>query len=239
MDEELRLVPNLDGIICDVLREDFDVKCCEKGHYWFTNWEDHCRKVIHLYPLKSPSYPLYWGYNYDFIPWENCFLGVNYKPRNVTGKLVYHRTEKSVMIDFTGYPFPYMGYNFWSPSLHTPQEHLAFRDKYFVDVYGNDSPENIEKIKAVVRRNIPFMLDWFERTKTLDDIIAALTEDIIESENEYCFPYASYWVRGFLKARQHDIEGALSDMAYVYKRFDPPAEIPEKIIKKIYIIDKL
>lgn len=239
MDTELKLIPDLDNIICDVLKEEFDVKTYEKGHYWFSAWDNHCRKVIKIYPLKGTLYPLYWGYNFDFIPWERCFLGVNPKPWNETGKLVYHRTEKAVNIDFTGYPFPYIGYDFDNPSAQSYEEHYAFRNMYFVSVYGNDSPKNIELIKTVVRRNMPFMLDWFDRIKTPEDIIGELTKDINESENDHCFPYSSYWVRGFLKARCHDVKGALSDIAYVYKRFDTPAEIPEKVIKALYKIDKL
>ena len=239
MDTEMRLIPDLDNIICNVLKEHFDVKCFDKGHYWFTPWENHCRKVFNLYPLKGSLYPLYWGYNFDFIPWENCFLGVNPKPWNIPGRLIYHRTEKSVKIDCGGSPFPYIGYNFGSPSKHSPEEHLAFRKKYFVKAYGIDSPENIEQVKAVVRRNIPFMLDWFDRIKTPEDMITKFTKDINESENEHCFPFSSYWIRGFLKAKQHDLNGAMYDIAYVYKRFDPPADIPEKVIKKIYEIDKL
>ncbi len=238
MDTELRLTPNLDSIIYEVLNEKFNVKSCEKGYFWFTPWDNHCRKVFNLYPLKGTSYPLYWGYNFDFIPWENCFLGINPKPWNTSGKLVYHRTEKSVKIDYIGYPFPYIGYNFWSPSIHSYEEHRTFRDKYFVYAYGSDSPENIEKIKDVVRRNIPFMLEWFEKMKSIEDIVAELTKDINESENEHCFPYSSYWVRGFLKARLHDLKGALHDISYVYKMFNPPVEIPEKVKKKLYEIDK-
>ncbi|MBQ3884669.1 MAG: hypothetical protein II729_01015 [Ruminococcus sp.] len=231
-------VPNLDSIICEVLNEKFIVKSSVKGHFWFTDWEDHCRKVFSLYPLKGNSYPLYWGYNFDFIPWEKCFLGVNPKPWNESGKLVYHRTEKSINIDYKGETFPYIGYNFDSPSSHSYEEHCTFREKYFIQTYGSDSPENIEQIKAVIRRNIPFMLDWFERIKTPEDIIKELTKHINDSENEQCFPYSSYWVRGFLNAWHHDMEGALHDIACVYQKFDPPVEIPEKVIKALYEINQ-
>lgn len=236
---DYKLVPNLDSIICDVLREEYDVKSSEKGHYWFTPWEDHCRKVFNLYPLKSSLYPIYWGYNFDFIPWEKSFLGISPTPWKASGKLVYHRTEKSLFIDFEGDIFPYIGYNFFNPSLHTPEEHMSFRNKYFVKAYGSGSLEDIEKIKAAVRRNIPFMIDWFDRMKTIEDIIAKLSKVIIDCEGTPGFPFYTYWVRGFLKAKVHDIDGALSDIACVYKNFDPPTELPEKIIKKIYEIDKL
>ncbi|MBP0956714.1 MAG: hypothetical protein J5997_05025 [Oscillospiraceae bacterium] len=236
---EYKLVPNLDSIICDVLKEKYDVKSYEKGHYWFTPWENHRRMVFNLYPLKGSSYPIYWGYNFDFIPWEKCFLGINPKPWNESGKLVYHRTEKSINIDFRGDIFSFIEYNFSNPSLHSSEEHKAFRNKYFVQAYGSDSLEDIEKIKNVVRRNIPFIIDWFDRIKTIDDIIVELSKDIIDCENKRCFPFSAYWVRGFLKAKVHDIEGALSDIAYVYNKFNPPTEIPEKVIKNIYEIDKL
>lgn len=238
-EDSFNLIPDLDNIICDVLKEEFDVKICEKGHYWFTPWENHCRKVFNLYLLKGNSHPLYWGYNFDFIPWENCMLGINPKPWNVTGKLVYHRTEKSIKMDFYGTPFPYIGYNFYSPSLHSYEEHNSFRRNYFVNAYGDNSKENIELIRTVVKRNIPFMLDWFEKNKTLDNLIDSLTREIIECENNNGFPFGAYWVRGFLNAKHHNIESAISDIARVYKKFDPPAEIPEKVLKKIYDVDKM
>ena len=77
---------------------------------------------------------------------------VNYKPWNTTGKLVYHRTEKAVRIDYRGSPFPYIGYNFDSPSAHSDEEHNAFREKYFVRAYGDDSPDNIVYGKIEIQK---------------------------------------------------------------------------------------
>ena len=62
-EDSLRLIPDLDGIVCEVLREHLDVTQCPKGHCWVTPWENHCRKVIELYPLKGTSYPVFWGLN--------------------------------------------------------------------------------------------------------------------------------------------------------------------------------
>lgn len=94
-----------------------------------------------------------------------------------------------------------------NPHMNSYEEHRAFREKYFVEVHGSDTPENREKIKAVARRYISFMLDWFDKVKTTDDLINELTE-YVGLETGSSFPYGAYWVRGFL--------------------FDPFIEITEK-----------
>lgn len=244
---DYRMVPGLDSIICDVLNEEFDVKCRETGHIWFGPWEDdpwegHCRKVFELYALKSSLYPIQWGYNFDFMPWDSCFSGYDRPDPRRAGKLVYHRTDKSAKIDIGGWAFPYIDYDFYNPSKYSFDEHKAFRTKYFVPTCGfeNEMQENIEKIKAVVRRNIPFMLDWFSKWKTIDDFIDSYTKSITENETEHSFPFGGYWVRGFLFARQHNIDAAISDISRVYeKMFKPSIEIPERVRKKLYEVSEM
>lgn len=231
---DYRMVPGLDSIICDVLNEEFDVKCRETGHIWFgpredSPWEGHCRKVFELYALKSSLYPMRWGYNFDFMPQDSCFSSYDRPDPRRAGKLVYHRTDKSAKIDSGGA----ICYDFYNPDK---------REKYFVPTcgYENDTQENIEKIKAVVRRNIPFMLDWFNKQKTIDDLIDSCTKGIIEIETEDCFPFGGYWERGFLLARQHNIDAAISDISRVYeKMFKPSIEIPERVIKKLYEVSEM
>lgn len=242
MENEYRMVPDLDKIICDVLNEEFDVKCRDTGHIWFGPWEDdpwegHCRKVFELYAVKGTRYPMTWGYNFDFMPRDSCFSGYESPDPRRAGKLVYHRTDKSAKIDISGRASPY-----FDPDINSSQEGLTFKEKYFVQTcgYENDMPENIEKIKTVVRRNIPFMLDWFSKWKTMDDFIDSCTNGINEFESEHCFPYGGYWVRGFLYARQHNIDAALSDISRVYeKMFAPSIEIPERVRKKLYEIAEM
>lgn len=242
---DYKMIPGLDSIICDVLNEEFDVKCRDTGHIWFGPWEGgplegHCRKVFELYALKGTMYPIYWGYNFDFMPQDSCFSGYDLPNPRRAGKLVYHRTDKSAKIDSGASVFPYIGYDFYNPSKHSFDEHRNFRDKYFIKVFGYDTPENRKKIAAVVRRHFPFMLDWFDKMKTIDDFIDECTKSIIESETEICFPLGSYWVRGFLLARQHNIDAALSDIGRIYERmFKPSIEIPERVRKKLYEVSEM
>ena len=83
------------------------------------------------------------------------------------------------------------------------------------------------------------MTEWFSEMASAGDIVESLTADINGSENEYCFPFSAYWVRGFLRARLHDTEGAIADIRHVYHYYDAQMEIPEKVIRKIYEADKL
>jgi len=238
MHYETSIIPYMNESITEVLREYFDVKCCDKGHWWFTEWDSHCRKVFNVYALKGTDWPMYWGYNFDFIPWEKNLL-------KCSGKLGYFRTEKAVHIDYGGSIYRYIGfedfcsgnsYN-WDSDRH--REFLAARDKYFVPIYGPDAEWAKEHIGEVVRQNIPFMQDWFGRIKTIDDIIALETENINENETEISFPYGSYWVRGFLYAKQHRMEEAIADIQRVYDRCNADKQIPPNVLKKLYEVDKL
>ncbi len=184
------------------------------------------------------DWPIYWGYNFDFIPWEKNLF-------KCSGKLGYFRTEKAVHIDFGGSPFPYIGLaDFYTSDRRNWdsdrfREYLAARDKYFVPIYGADAEWAREHIGEVVRRNIPFMQDWFGRIKTIDDIIAQETKSINECNTEISFPYSSYWVRGFLYAKQHRMDEAIADIQRIYERYGADKQIPQNVLKKLYEVDKL
>ncbi len=230
---ETSIIPYMNDAITEVLTEYFDVKCCEKGHWWFTEWDNHCRKVFNVYALKSSYWPMYWGYNFDFIPWEKNLF-------KCSGKLGYFRTEKAVHIDFGGSPFPYIDYmDFYSPGTRPDRDHVAIRKKYFVPTYGLDAEWAKEHIGEVVKRNVPFMQDWFGRIKTIDDIIAQETKSINECNTEISFPYGSYWVRGFLYAKQHRMDEAIADIQRIYERYGADKQIPQNVLKKLYEVDKL
>ena len=110
--------------------------------------------------------------------------------------------------------------------------------KYML-VYGADAEWAKEHIGEVVRRNVPFMQDWFGRIKTIDDIIAQETKSINECNTEISFPYCAYWVRGFLYAKQHRMDEAIADIQRIYERYGADKQIPQNVLKKLYEVDKL
>lgn len=241
---EFKAIPNLKEIVCDTLRENFDVKTCDNGYYWFSPWENHRRKVFRLYVLKGYSAPIFWGYNYDFVPWESSVLSVNRTLSALNcGELKYFRTEKSVRIDYKGEIFPYIDYDFWGSNDKDIEKNFYLRKKYFlhtVDNYSDELKDIIENnIKEIVRRNMPFMLDWFEKNDTYEEIIAGLDKSIEKCEAVGGLDFGDYWLRGFLYAKLHNMDKAIADIEKFYSLCDSPIAVPEKVIKKLHEVDKL
>ena len=154
-----------DGVT-KALSEYFDVKCCEKGHDWFTPWEGHQRKAFDLYALKGYMYIIRWGYNYDFIP-----------TRKNGEKFIYHRTEKAVAVHIPDSFYLHVDYD---PDKMSHNETLAIREKYCLSSYNleymnlTDVACAYEYIQEITRRNIPFMLEFFDRIRTIDDAVAEI-----------------------------------------------------------------
>lgn len=54
------------------------------AYIWYSPWEDHCRRVIQVYPLKGASAVFRWGLCFDFLP----IFGES-------GSLRYQRTDRN------------------------------------------------------------------------------------------------------------------------------------------------
>ncbi len=207
--------------VTNALSEYFDVKCCDKGHYWFTPWEGHCRKAFYLFAQKGALYPFFWGYNFDFIP-----------TRQNSGKLIYHRTEKAVAIHFGDSIYSHTDY--YSEKL-TLNESSEIREKYILFSYIfdymniNNVAAAYKYIEEVTRRNIPFMLDFFERVRTIDDVIAEMDKRIAaDNRNHY------YYDKAFLLAYQKRMDEAIASLKMIYE------DIPEDLmarLEKVYAME--
>ncbi|MCH5349791.1 MAG: hypothetical protein J1E40_10750 [Oscillospiraceae bacterium] len=210
--------------VTNVLSEYFDVKCCDKGHDWFTPWEGHCRKAFHLFAQKGNIYPILWGYNFDFIP-----------SRQSNGKLIYHRTEKAVTIHFGDQSF--LHYTDYYYEKFPLEEHAEIRKKYILYAYFSeydnmnitDVASAYKYIEGVTRNNIPFMLDFFERTKTIDDIISEMDKRIAAGDRHY------YYDKAFLLAYQKRMDEAIASFKMIYDD-----DIPEDLmarLEKVYAME--
>ena len=217
--------------VTNVLSEYFDVKCCDKGYYWFTPWEGHCRKAFHLLAQKGTIYPIFWGYNFDFIP-----------SRKDYGKFIYHRTEKAVAINFGDSVFRNIDY--YSEKF-TFKEKAEIRKKYFLHSYFteddcmniNDVASAYKYIEEVIRNNIPFMLDFFNRVRTIDDMIAEMDKRI--AAGNYPHWYADnynqhYYCKAFLLAYQKKMDEAIASLKMVYE--DTPEDLMAKL-EKVYAME--
>ena len=210
--------------VTNVLSEYFDVKCCDKGHDWFTPWEGHCRKAFNLFAEKGASYPILWGYNFDFIP-----------TRQNSGKYIYHRTEKAVALHFKD-AFDY--HTDYDPDKLTLHEAYAFKKQYTLSsyIFGYMNINNVaaayKYIEEITRRNIPFMLDFFERVKTIDDVIEELDRQI--ERKEELFSLGLYYEKAFLLAYQKRMDEAIASLKMIYKNIH---EDLMARLEKVYAMD--
>lgn len=205
-----------DGVT-NVLSEHFDVKCCEKGHNWFTPWEGHQRKVFDLYAPKGYLYRICWGYNYDFIP-----------TRKNDGKFIYHRTEKAVAVHISDSFYFHVDYD---PDKMSHNETLSIRQKYclssynFEDMNITDVASAYEYVQEITRRNIPFMLEFFDRIRTVDDAVAE-----IDRQLEYSgFPNGNlHYKKAFLLAYRQEMDKAINSLEKIYEN-----GIPESLMARL------
>ncbi|MBD5141525.1 MAG: hypothetical protein HDT25_08970 [Ruminococcus sp.] len=195
-----------DGVT-KALSEYFDVKCCEKGHDWFTPWEGHQRKAFDLYALKGYMYIIRWGYNYDFIP-----------TRKNGEKFIYHRTEKAVAVHIPDSFYLHVDYD---PDKMSHNETLAIREKYCLSSYNleymnlTDVASAYEYIQEITRRNIPFMLEFFDRIRTIDDAVAEIDRRLEYSSD---FPNVGlYYKKAFLHAYRQEMDKAVNSLEKLYE----------------------
>lgn len=205
------LVKYFNDGVTKALSEYFDVKCCEKGHDWLTPWEGHQRKAFDLYAPKGYLYIIRWGYNYDFIP-----------TRKNGEKFIYHRTEKAVALHISDSFYFHVDYD---PDKMSHSETLAIREKYCLSSYNfeymniTDAASAYEYVQEITRRNIPFMLEFFDRIRTIDDAVAE-----IDRQLEYLAGGPNgrlHYNKAFLLAYRQEMDKAINSLKNLYENGIP------------------
>ncbi|MCM1090147.1 MAG: hypothetical protein NC092_03230 [Butyrivibrio sp.] len=206
------------------LEGEFDFKYFDRGRWWYSEWEGHQRKVMtvqYWYGL----YEIQWGYNYDFIPsW------------NQREKFDWHRTEKAFCLHVKDSWRGHVEDNTESIS-GLGKNNILYRNPRRCPKYRYELPENatnlnfaLEFMEGVVKRNIPFMKEWFGRVKTLEDVLSALDRQIETEGTSSTWYWDAFYVKAFLYAKMREMDAAI---AMMQKRF-PYGEIPKKVLEKLY-----
>ncbi|MCM1023560.1 MAG: hypothetical protein NC395_05830 [Prevotella sp.] len=215
------LTPYFRDGVTKILSEHFDVKCCEKGYCWFTPWEGHQRKAFCLHSGGGIRYTLNWGYNYDFIP-----------ERKNSGKFVYHRTEKAVAVNVADNFFNHVDYD---PKRMSHNETFKIREKYCLSLYNfeyfniKDVNSAYEYVQEKTRLNIPFMLDFFGRVRTVDDAVEYLDREIAKFDTLFGTINMRY-TKAFLHAYLKQPGKAEEALGKIYEN-GVPNDIAERIKK--------
>lgn len=206
------IIKYFDEAMSKALLGTFQLKQAEKGHWWYGEWENHRRMVISLFAAKGLTYTIEWGYNYDFIP-----------KLNRQDKFVWSRTEKS--FDHHAWDNYYFHVKEDMKSM-SEQERVQTYNKYTLPTYTSNLESALAYIDGVIKRNIPFMTEWFDRVQTTDDVIAELDRHL--GTNDYRDHYR-HWTKAFLLARQNRLDEAIAAMQNNY----PNREIAQKVLDKL------
>ncbi len=214
------LVKYYDDIVGDVLSEHFNLKKCPNKHIWYSEWENHRRMVVKLQFFYT--HEIWFGYNYDFIP-----------VLNRQDKFEYHRTDKSVDLDVVDMYLYHISYDYENL---THSETFDIRRKYYLPDWGsvNDTEFSKEYIRNVVKSNIPFMLDFYEKYRSDRDVIDFLNRkaSVETPRNDSGFD----WTKAFLYARLQDMDSAVKAMDKYLNRWSSEDSVKEpspKIITKL------
>ncbi|MDE7288445.1 MAG: hypothetical protein K2N71_02935, partial [Oscillospiraceae bacterium] len=173
--------------------------------------------VFGLCAAKGYLYTIVWGYNYDFIP-----------TRKNGGKFIYHRTEKAVAVHISDSFYFHVDYD---SDKMSHNETLAIREKYCLSSYNfeymniTDVASVYEYVQEITRRNIPFMLEFFDRIRTVDDAVAEMDRQL---ENPIFFKDNLHYKKAFLLAYRQEMDKAVNSLKKIYEN-----GIPENITARL------
>lgn len=221
---EIYLHKYFEEVVGKALEGEFDFKYFDRGRWWYSEWEGHQRKVMTVHPWYG-LYEIRWGYNYDFIPSWNQQETFN-----------WHRTEKAFCLHVK---------DSWRGHVEDQTKSISGWGKNDIlymnprrcPMYRYELPANttnlnfaLEFMEDVVKKNIPFMKEWFGRVKALEDALPELDRQIETEGKNSTWYWDAYYVKAFLYAKMQEMDAAI---AMMQKRF-PYGEIPRKVMDKLY-----
>lgn len=104
---------------------------------------------------------------------------------------------------------------------------------YELPMWTSNIEFGLRYIDDVVKKNIPFMTDWYQCIQTIEDVIDELDKQIAMPS-----PYNhrnKYYTKAFLLAKIKCIDEAVATMCQIYH----PHEIPPEVIEKLYQASQL
>lgn len=211
-------LPYMIEAVTDALADLYDMKYCDKGRWWYGEWEGDRRKVVTLGSPKGTCRNICWGWNYNYIP----------RKAN-TGKFTYARTEKSFRIDIGDEYLFHLDYH---PDNTTCYDSLYMEYNYELPKDTNNIEEARKHMKIVCERNIPFIKDYFDSTP--DDETTLAEAERRRKEKPWLFTFSRVgWTRAFMFAKQGRLEEAKYIISHEYYS---DGYCPEDVLQKLCLV---
>jgi len=208
-------LPYMIEAVTNALADVYDMKYCDKGRWWYGEWEGDRRKVVTLGSPKGTCRNICWGWNYNYIP-----------RKTNSDKFTYARTEKSFRIDIGDEYLFHLDYH---PDNMTCYDLMYMEYNYELPKDTNNIEEARKHMKIVCERNIPFIMDYFDATP--DDEAALAELERRKKEKPWLFTFSSDgWTRAFMFAKQGRLEEAKYIISHEYYS---DGYCPEDVLKKL------
>lgn len=179
-------IPYIVETVTEMLYGVYDMKYCDKGKWWYGEWEGHRRKVVHLFAQKGGARILCWGWNYGYIPHVSR-----------TDKVTYARTEKAFSLDIDD--------NYWfhvdcDPDKMSNEEIYNLHRQYDLPSETSNADVAREYIYDICNENVAFIKEYFDKTRTDEDTLSELERQ--KKEKPWLFLYSNEaYVRAFILAK--------------------------------------
>lgn len=175
-------IPQLKSFLAAVITPKLPDFTYNGAYLWYSPWEDHCRRVIQVYPLKGASYIFLWGLCFDFLP----VFGAS-------GGLRYQRTDKSVGLQLFCWPPGH-----WSPVLG---QHDFCRFSRF----GQTPREVEDQLLQAFYEAQELFVPWFQNCNNLHNALVEAKRQCTDLDSQHNWPSPDY-VTAFLLAANGDTQ---------------------------------
>lgn len=198
------------------------VLAAEGYHYngdsiWYTDWNNHQRKVISIYLLKGYSAVFSWGLGYDFIP----VISGNCKTYS------YYRTDHNIKAQL--HVDHYMrkgGYL----SSERPYEYTFYK----CGTNKEDIEERLHSTFILSKKDID---EWFEKVITLDMALDEVNLQLQEGTINYPKPH---YLRAFFYSAKGETDKAVEEFkVYCNDLYAKNIVLAKKIEKQLLAMEKI
>ncbi len=203
--------PQLKALLADVVTPALPGFTHNGAYLWYSSWENRCRKVVRVYPLKGADYIFQWGLCFDFLP----VFGES-------GSCRYERTDKSVGLHLFCWPPGHWGF--------TIRRSVPCRFSRFGRDFGDVESQLLQAFHEAQGLFTP----WFQNCCGLHSALAEARRQCDDPASQYNWPGPDY-VKAFLLAVNGDVQTGMKVLDEFWTRRDgdfPPA-LYEKLQKKL------
>ena len=204
-------VPQLKNLLATAVAPELSGFTYNDAYLWYSPWNDHCRKVIQVYPLKGTSYIFMWGLCFDFLP----VFGE-------TGSYRYQRTDKSVGLHLFCWPPGH-----WDSASG---QSVSCRFRRF-----GKNPDDVEsRLFKAFHEAQELFVPWFQNCSDLQSALTEAKRQCTDPVSQHHWP-SPHYVTAFLLAANGNAQTGMKVLDEFWVQYGSryPMALHDKLKKKL------